>query len=122
MKEGSSSLNAHSNSKDEVIGAVVPIILSLMDQDKKSTALKQLQGHMFVEAFQSKEVVGEWVLEGPNYGMLIDDGGVGDGDINKIDDGENMCYSVSCQFGRWHLNFFFNFNLCNFFSEIPKIV
>ncbi|XP_041055070.1 enolase-phosphatase E1 [Carcharodon carcharias] len=45
--------------KEQAIKAVINYILWQMSQDRKTTALKQLQGHMWTEAYVRGEVKGE---------------------------------------------------------------
>jgi len=45
--------------RDQVIDATVANVQSQMDDDRKITALKQLQGHMWVAGYQSGELQGE---------------------------------------------------------------
>lgn len=51
-----------SDDKDEVCAAVAANVLWQMDNDRKTTALKQLQGHMWREAYKTGAVQGEWVI------------------------------------------------------------
>ena len=50
-------------SKEEVIKTVVANVRWQMDNDRKSTELKQLQGHIWRQAYESGDVRGEWVTE-----------------------------------------------------------
>ncbi|ESN93715.1 hypothetical protein HELRODRAFT_88310 [Helobdella robusta] len=50
---------SNTTNKSTLVENVIEIVTKLMDEDRKSTSLKQLQGHMFRQAFQSKAVVGE---------------------------------------------------------------
>lgn len=45
--------------KDEVIKAVVANVKEQMDADRKTTELKQLQGHIWREAYKTKKIAGE---------------------------------------------------------------
>ena len=45
--------------KEEVIKAVVANVRWQMDNDRKSTELKQLQGHIWRQAYESGDVRGE---------------------------------------------------------------
>ena len=45
--------------KDDVIKAVVANVKLLMDADSKCSELKQLQGHIWKEAYETKQIVGE---------------------------------------------------------------
>ncbi|WAR20410.1 ENOPH-like protein [Mya arenaria] len=52
------------DNEDAVVKAVVKNVIAQMDADRKSTELKQLQGHMWREAYKTKKVEGElagWV-------------------------------------------------------------
>ena len=44
--------------KDKVIDAVIQNVEWQMNQDRKSTALKQLQGHMWRSGYESGELKG----------------------------------------------------------------
>ncbi|KAK6182527.1 hypothetical protein SNE40_010190 [Patella caerulea] len=57
--EGVVEIPAADSSKDDVIKALVENIKWQMSQDRKSTELKQLQGHMLQEAYKSGGVKGE---------------------------------------------------------------
>lgn len=47
------------DNKDSVIKAVIANVKEQMDADRKSTELKQLQGHMWRDAYKQKKVTGE---------------------------------------------------------------
>ncbi|XP_052767688.1 enolase-phosphatase E1-like [Mya arenaria] len=47
------------DNEDAVVKAVVKNVIAQMDADRKSTELKQLQGHMWREAYKTKKVEGE---------------------------------------------------------------
>lgn len=47
------------DNKDAVIKAVVENVRAQMAADRKSTELKQLQGHIWREAYKMKKVEGE---------------------------------------------------------------
>ncbi|KAL4237572.1 Enolase-phosphatase E1 [Mactra antiquata] len=47
------------DNKEAVVKAVVDNVKALMDADSKTTALKELQGHMWREAYKTKKVEGE---------------------------------------------------------------
>ena len=49
--------------KDEVCAAVAANVLWQMEADRKTTALKQLQGHIWREAYKTAAVLGESVLK-----------------------------------------------------------
>lgn len=49
----------HDFSKNIVIDAVVKNVIWQMSSDRKTTALKQLQGHIWKEAFESGKIKGE---------------------------------------------------------------
>ena len=49
----------HDFSKDIVIDGVVKNVTWQMSSDRKTTALKQLQGHIWKEAFESGMIKGE---------------------------------------------------------------
>lgn len=48
-------------SKEQIIDAVVKNVFWQMSTDRKTTALKQLQGHIWKEAFEDGSIKGEWV-------------------------------------------------------------
>lgn len=48
--------------KEEIISAVVANVFKQMDEDRKTTALKQLQGHIWDAGYASGELKGECVL------------------------------------------------------------
>ena len=49
------------DNKEAVIKAVVTNVTAQMESDRKTTALKQLQGHIWREAYKQKKLVGEYV-------------------------------------------------------------
>lgn len=50
---------SHDFSKNVVIDASVKNVIWQMSSDRKTTALKQLQGHIWKEAFESGKIKGE---------------------------------------------------------------
>jgi methylthioribulose 1-phosphate dehydratase/enolase-phosphatase E1 len=46
--------------KEAVITAVVANVLQQMDADRKTTSLKQLQGHMWRAAYENREIHGQY--------------------------------------------------------------
>ena len=47
------------DNKDAVIKAVVTNVTAQMEADRKTTELKQLQGHVWREAYKQKKIAGE---------------------------------------------------------------
>jgi methionine salvage enolase-phosphatase E1 len=47
--------------KEAVMAAVVDNVIQQMDVDRKTTSLKQLQGHMWRAAYQNGEIHGQYV-------------------------------------------------------------
>lgn len=47
------------DNKDDVIKAVVSNVKAQMDADRKSKELKELQGHLWREAYKTKKIEGE---------------------------------------------------------------
>ncbi|KAK7490207.1 hypothetical protein BaRGS_00018552 [Batillaria attramentaria] len=61
--------------KEEVVKGVVANVRWQMDQDRKSTELKQLQGHIWRQAYESGEVKGELFEDvAPMVRMLSEEG------------------------------------------------
>ena len=60
-KEGGAEVTEipSSDKKEEVVKAVCANVKAQMDADRKSTELKQLQGHVWREAYKQKKVAGE---------------------------------------------------------------
>lgn len=50
-----------SSSKDSIITSVVQNVIWQMDIDRKATALKQLQGHMWREGYEAGTILGQLV-------------------------------------------------------------
>lgn len=48
-------------SKESIIDAVVKNVIWQMSLDRKTSALKQLQGHIWKEAYDNGKIKGEWV-------------------------------------------------------------
>jgi len=48
-----------SNNMNEKLDSVIANVNWLMDKDRKTTALKQLQGHIWKQGFDSKEIIGD---------------------------------------------------------------
>lgn len=57
--EGAVAIPGADSSQDAVVKAVVDSVGWQMNQDRKSTALKQLQGHIWREAYKQGKVKGE---------------------------------------------------------------
>ena len=45
--------------RSEVINAVIANVLWQMDGDRKTTALKQLQGHIWCDGYSSGQIIGQ---------------------------------------------------------------
>jgi len=67
-----------SNSIDDVRKSVVENVISQMDKDRKSTALKQLQGHMWKKGYENGELKGhlyqdafEKIKEWNELGLIV---------------------------------------------------
>ena len=57
--EGVVEIAAKEVEQEKAVQSVVDNVLWQMDNDRKSTGLKQLQGHMWREAYKTKKVKGE---------------------------------------------------------------
>ena len=47
--------------KSEILASVIANVIWQMDKDKKITALKQLQGHMWRESYEKGVIKGQYV-------------------------------------------------------------
>ncbi|XP_074631507.1 enolase-phosphatase E1-like isoform X2 [Acropora palmata] len=52
-------MNGQKESKDIIIESVVKNVIWQMNSDRKTTALKQLQGHIWREAYENEEIKGD---------------------------------------------------------------
>ena len=62
LAEGKSEtvqIPAVGSEKSEIVAATIKNVLAQMDTDRKTTALKQLQGHIWRHGFESKELQGD---------------------------------------------------------------
>jgi enolase-phosphatase E1 len=57
--EGFVAIPGETEEKDDIIEAVVECVLWQVENDKKTTALKQLQGHMWRSAYKGGSIKGE---------------------------------------------------------------
>lgn len=55
-------INEAASSKDELINEVVRNVLWQMDADRKTKPLKQLQGQMWIRAYETGIVKGQLVI------------------------------------------------------------
>jgi methionine salvage enolase-phosphatase E1 len=53
------SIPAKDSDAEDIKKAVIKNVLWQMDHDRKTTSLKQLQGHIWREAYNSGELIGE---------------------------------------------------------------
>lgn len=61
--DGVPQIASISSAKSDVINSVVANVLWQMDQDRKITPLKQLQGHMWRDGYQTGVISGQYVLQ-----------------------------------------------------------
>ena len=57
--EGAEEIPGKDDNQEEIVNALVKYVLCQMDNDRKTTALKQLQGHMWREAYKVDKVEGQ---------------------------------------------------------------
>jgi enolase-phosphatase E1 len=73
--EGVVEIPSGDASKEDVVKAVIGNVKQQMDADRKTTELKSLQGLLFKEAFESKQVKGELFEDvSPMLKMLAEEG------------------------------------------------
>ncbi|XP_064602924.1 enolase-phosphatase E1-like [Liolophura sinensis] len=73
--EGAVAIPGAESPQDAVVKAVVDSVGWQMNQDRKSTALKQLQGHIWREAYKQGKVKGELFDDvAPAIKQLVEDG------------------------------------------------
>ncbi len=56
---GVPKIAGHNEEKSQIIESLIANVNWQMDQDRKITALKQLQGHMWREGYASGEIQGQ---------------------------------------------------------------
>lgn len=61
--EGVVAIPASDSSKGDIIKAVVENVKWQMDKDRKSTALKALQGHIWKEGYSQEKLKAEYVFK-----------------------------------------------------------
>lgn len=73
--EGVVAIPASDSSKEDIIKAVVENVKWQMDKDRKSTALKALQGHIWKEGYSQEKLKAELFEDvGPNLQQIVEIG------------------------------------------------